>query len=189
MATVATKPMTADEFFDFANRPENMDKRFELERGEIVEMSLPGERHCVVCGNVAWVFGNYTRQLGRGRVCPNDMGLILERDPDTVRGPDVAVYLSSRRYDELQARFPVDLPELIVEVISPNDRVGKMQKRINQFLAKGVPLVFLVDPEGRTVSIHRRKETPQVLEVGEEITGVAELPGFRSPVADFFASL
>lgn len=51
MATVATKLLTAEEFFDWANLPENRDRRFELEKGEIVEGSLPGERHCAVCGN------------------------------------------------------------------------------------------------------------------------------------------
>ncbi len=189
MSTVATPLMTADEFFDWANRPENRDLKFELDQGEIVEVSLAGERHCVVCGNASWLFGNYIRQLNRGRVCPNDMGIILDRDPDTVRGPDLALYLGGRAYTELSVRFPIELPDLIVEVISPNDRMGKMLKRINLFLEKGVPIVFLADPDGQTVSIHRPDKAVKVLEIGEEITGLAELPDFHCRVADFFVSL
>ena len=104
MATVATKPMTADEFFDWANRAENNDRRFELDQGEIVPMPSPGERHGVVCANASWVFGSYIRQRNCVRVCTNDVGLILERDPATVRGPDLAVYLSGRAYSELSRR-------------------------------------------------------------------------------------
>src|SRR6266478_3488347 len=112
MATVATKPMTAEEFYDWANLPENADNHFELEHGEIVPMPRPGERHCVVCGNATGLFWNYTRQLGRGRVCPNGMGIILERDPDTVRGPDVAIYLSGRSYAELNRKYPEEMPNV-----------------------------------------------------------------------------
>src|SRR5437588_12928955 len=101
MSIAPTKLMTAEEFFDWANRPENRDRVCELDQGEIVEMSRPSELHCSTVGNIAWVMGNYVRQLKRGRVCPNDMGLVLERDPDTVRGADVAVYLDPKKNSEL----------------------------------------------------------------------------------------
>src|SRR5437870_508945 len=105
MATEATKTMTAEEFFDWMHQPENRDRHCELEEGEIVEMSLPGERHGVVCGNAAWLLGNYTRMRRRGHVCTNDTGLILERDPDTVRGADVALYDEERRYEDLDLKY------------------------------------------------------------------------------------
>ena len=88
MSTVATQPrMTAEQFFDWCNRPENRDRHFELVRGEVVEVSRPGERHGFVCLNVGRILGNYTFQRRKGYACSNDTGLILERDPDTVRGP------------------------------------------------------------------------------------------------------
>src|SRR5713101_2036034 len=126
MATAATKTMTAEEFFEWSHRPENRDRHFELEEGEIVEMSLPGQRHGVVCGNASWILGNFTRQRKKGFVCTNDTGLILERDPDTVRGADVALYDEAKRYDELNIKYTEGLPLLAVEVLSPNDRPGKM---------------------------------------------------------------
>src|SRR5579859_4269133 len=98
MATAATKTMTAEEFFEWSHQPENRDRLFELEEGEIVEMSLPGERHGVVCGNANGILWSFTRQRKKGYVCSNDTGLILERDPDTVRGADVALYEESKRY-------------------------------------------------------------------------------------------
>jgi Uma2 family endonuclease len=78
--------MTAVDCFTWLHRPENQGKQFELVRGEVVEVPRPGERHCLVCGNVTGVLGNYLRQRRRGRVLPNNAGIILARDPDTVRG-------------------------------------------------------------------------------------------------------
>src|SRR5437867_13278327 len=106
MASVATKTMTAEEFFEWSHRPENRDRNFELEEGEIVEMSLPGERHGVVCGNATGILWNYTRQIKKGYVCPNDTGLIVEREPDTVRGPDVGLVLENRKNEELKIKYP-----------------------------------------------------------------------------------
>lgn len=187
MATVATKLLTAEEFFDWANLPENRDRRFELEKGEIVPVSLPGERHCAVCGNVAWVLGNYVRQQGKGYVCPNDMGLILERDPDTVRGLDVALYTDKTNYKDLNPKFSQRLPTLIVEVLSPSDRPNRMMKRIKEFLNRGVPIVWLLDPEARDLTVHRVNQPSHFLGEADELTGIEELPNFCCQVQDFFA--
>lgn len=186
MATVSTGRMTAEEFFDFCQRPENRDRHFELERGEVVEMSRPGERHGFVRGNVARILGNFTFQRRRGYVCSNDTGLLLERDPDTVRGPDLFLYDEARRYDDLETKYPDRLPALTVEVLSPKDQWGKVTRRITLFLSRGVPLVWLVDPAGRTVTIYRAGQLPQVVEVDEELTGGEVIPDFRCRVADFF---
>src|SRR5205085_9704237 len=105
MTQVASTLLTADEFFEFCRRPENRDRHFELERGRIVEMSLPGERHGVVCGNAAGLFWNFTRQRKKGYTCLNDTGLIVEKDPDTVRRADLAFYDEVRQYGELNPKY------------------------------------------------------------------------------------
>jgi Uma2 family endonuclease len=187
MSTVTTSTrMTADEFFDWVHRPENRDRHFELERGEVIEMSRPGERHGFVCLNVGGILRNYTFQRRQGYACSNDTGLILERDPDTVRGPDVVLYSQVRRYDDLKVRYSNEPPTLAVEVLSPNDRWGSVTRRLIGFLQRGVALVWLVDPEGRTVTVYRNGQLPQVLEGDDELVCEDVLPGFRCRVADFF---
>jgi Uma2 family endonuclease len=106
MASVLTKLMTAEEFFDFVNLPKNRDRHFELEEGEVVEVSRPGEKHGVTCNNCAYVLTAYTRQRKKGYVCTNDTGLVLEHEPDTVRGPDVCLYLEARKFKELEIKWP-----------------------------------------------------------------------------------
>lgn len=186
MTTAATKRMTAEEFHEWVNRPENRDRHFELERGEVVEVSRPTLQHGVVCGNVGWVLNNYVRQRRRGVVCGNDAGIVLERDPDTVRGPDVTLYEGLRRFEDLPVKPSDRLPRLAVEVLSPNDRWAKVIRRINELLQRGVPLVWLVDPESRNVTVHRMNQLPQVVEENEELTGDGVLPDLRCRVADFF---
>jgi Uma2 family endonuclease len=180
------KLMTADEFYDWVLRPENQGRHFELVRGEVVEMSRPGELHGVICANVAWVLNNYVRQRRRGRVLSNDPGIILEKDPDTVRGPDVAFFDDTRPYDQLNPKWAEGVPVLAVEVLSPNDRIGKVTRRINEFLRAGTRLVWLVDPDARDVTVYRPGQSPQAFEANQELTGEDVLPDFRCPVAEFF---
>src|SRR5438067_566420 len=187
MSAVASKLTTADEFFDFCHRPENRDRHFELERGRIVEMSLPGERHGVVCGNAAGILWTFTRQRKKGHVCTNDTGLILERDPDTVRGADVTMYDEVRRYDELNPKYSDRAPTLLIEVASPNDRAGKVLRRVMRFLAMGASLVWLLEPEDRTCTVFRKGHEPVILTADQEVTGEDVLPDLRCKVADFFA--
>ncbi len=186
MATATTKLMTADEFFEFANRPENKDRFYELECGEITEMPPPGEFHGLVCALLVKVFWDYAFRTGKGYVCCNDTGLVVERDPDTVRGPDVMFFAESRQLPELNRKFAVRPPQLVAEVLSPNDQSGKVMRRITQFLKRGVPLVWLVDPEARNIVIYQPGKEPYLREEQEELTGEDVLPDFRCRVADFF---
>ncbi len=113
--------------------------------------------------------------------------MVLERDPDTVRGPDIALYLEARKFKELETKWPKRLPKLIVEVLSPNDRQGKMQKRINKFLEEGVAMAWLLDPEAETLTVFLPNRQPVVLEGDEEVSDFKALPEIRCKVSDFFA--
>ena len=186
MASVLTKLMTAEEFYDWANLPENRDKHFELEEGEVVKVSRPGDRHGTVCGLAAFILIAYTRAIERGHVTTNDTGIVLQRDPDTVRGADVALYLEKVKFKQLKIKYLDRLPKLIVEVLSPNDRQGTMQKRINQFLKKGVGMAWLLDPDAETLTIFLPKRQAILLERDEKVTGLKLLPEFGCKVSDFF---
>src|ERR1700683_3570407 len=105
MATVATRPMTADEVFGFVLRPENRDRFFELERGEVTEMPPPHKYHGFVCVNVGAILHNYAARTGKGYPCSNDAGMVVESDPDTVRGPDVAYYEDDQNADTMDRKY------------------------------------------------------------------------------------
>jgi Uma2 family endonuclease len=181
-----TKLMTAEEFCDWVHQPENDNKWFELVRGEVIELPPPNKPHGVVCGNVSWVLGSYVRQRRKGYVASNDSGVILERDPDTVRGPDVALYEDAEKFADLHPKYGEVPPRLAVEILSPNDRAGQVVRKINDYLRNGVDLVWLVNPEDRTVTVYRPDKAPYVVWEGQELTGDDVLPGLRCRLAEVF---
>lgn len=186
MATVAAKLMTAEEFYDWANRPENRDGLFELERGEIVEMSRPGKKHGLVCANGVCLLWGYAKLRKKGYPCANGTGLVVERDPDTVRGPDISFFEDVATFEEVEEKYGTTPPLLTVEVLSPNDKMGKVNRRIKEQLLFGTKLVWLLDPEARNVTVYRPGKDHSVLEENEELTGDDVLPDFRCKVAEFF---
>jgi Uma2 family endonuclease len=187
MATVTTTRMTADEFFEWVHRPENRDRYFELERGEVIEMPPPNKYHGFVCSNVAGVLRSFAIQRQKGYPCSNDAGFILESDPDTVRGPDVSFYEDDQTADTMDRKYSPQVPRLVVEVLSPGANPNKVMKRVLQFLARGVALVWVIDPELRSIAVYHPSRLPRVLDEADELDGNEVLPDFRCRVAEFFA--
>jgi Uma2 family endonuclease len=191
MATVSTKAMTAEEFYEWAHRPENRDRFFELERGEVVEMSRPGKRHGLICGNVTGILRNYAVARRRGYVCSNDTGVVVERGPDTVRGPDVLFFEDAEHADEVEEKYGETPPLLAVEVLSPNDTHPKIAGRVREQLRFGTRLVWVLDPDAGNVMIYQSGRQTGVVEEkiagpGEDLTGEDVLPDFRCRVAELF---
>jgi len=178
--------MTAEEFCDWVHLPENADKWFELVRGEVIELPPPMKIHGRVCINAGFVLETYVRQRRKGYVVGNDSGVILERDPDTVRGPDIALYEDAQKFSELHPKYGEAPPVLAVEVLSPNDRWSRVTRKITDYLKNGVALVWLIDPQNRDVTVYRPGHEPHVVDVTQEITGEDVLPEFRCKVADLF---
>jgi Uma2 family endonuclease len=163
--------------------------RYELSRGELVAMTPVGIRHLAVVSNVQRVLDHYVREKNLGLVGPEG-GFYLSRNPDTLRAPDVA-FISKERLEksggipEKFAEFP---PDLAVEVLSPADTVSEVQRKVEEYLAGGVPLVWIVDPVNQKVTVYRSLQDIQILSADQELTGDPTLPGFRVPVARFFAA-
>lgn len=187
MATVQTQLLTAEEFYDWAIRPENRDKVCELERGVIVEMSRPGKLHGLICANVARMLGNFAAARKKGYVCSNDTGVIVERGPDTVRGPDVMFFEDVDSVDQVEEKYGERPPLLAVEVLSPNDTHGKVVRRVREQLRFGTRMVWILDPDARNVIVHHPGHEDRVVEENEDLIGNAVLPDFRSRVSEFFA--
>ena len=181
-----TKLMTADEFYDWCNRPENTDRRFELVRGEVIEVSSPNKIHGVVSGNIAGHLWMYSRKRSIGYITTNDSGTLVERDPDTVRGPDVAYFTDADHFADLHPKYGEHPPILAVEVLSPSDRANKVLRKVEEYINNGVQVVWLVDPEEKTVRVFRPGQQSVTLTESQEIDGGESLPGFSCKLGEFF---
>lgn len=184
MATVAQKLITAKEFMNMPD-PEDGTQQ-ELVRGEIITMSLPGGRHGACCSKVDRRIGNFVEANRLGTVCANDTGLLTEKDPDTVRGPDVA-YWSYERLPEVPNDAISLPPNLAVEVLSPSNRPGQIREKLREYFALGVNMVWIVDPEDRTVTVYRSADEGRLLHENATLSGEEILPGFSCRVAELFA--
>lgn len=183
MATVRQPPITIDEF---TKMPDPADgSRLELARGEVVAMPPPKGRHGICCSKIAWLLMNHANPARLGWVTTNDTGVILDRGPDTVRGPDVAFWSIARQPVVPDGYFEIP-PDIAVEVLSPDDRRKDVRAKIKEYLFYGVRLVWLVDPDARTVTVYQGKPRGTELDEEDMLDGDDILPGFACKVADLF---
>jgi Uma2 family endonuclease len=172
-------PMTDAEFMSFcaANEP----LRFERDaNGEIIVMSPTGTGGSEVEGDVYLELGNWARADGRGRAYPATAGFKL---PDTsVRAPDAA-WMSFRRRNTLTPEerkvFAHLCPEFVIEVRSETDRLPALQEKMAVWIANGVELAWLIDPQRKVVEIYRPGEEPEIHEQPTSVQGSGPIAGFE----------
>jgi Uma2 family endonuclease len=183
----ATTSMTTEQLLTL---PDDGVERW-LIRGQIREkpMTVRNRWHSRIMVRVARFLDVWLDQQPqpRGSVLGGEAGVRLTRDPDSTVGVDV-VYVSA----EVAAHQPDDttlidgVPVLAVEILSPSDTQEEIHEKIEQYLAVGVALVWIIDPYAR-MTIYRPDEEPQLVNVSQELSGDPHLPGFRVAVADLFA--
>ena len=186
MSTATATKMTAEEFFDFVHLPKNANKWFELDRGEVIEMPPPNRLHGVVCIRMGRYLDQFLDDHGGGYVAGNDSGVILARDPDIVRGPDVAVFADAQLIADVHPKYGEVAPILAVEVLSPNDRAVRINRKIADYFQAGTKLVWLFDPESFTAIVHRLNGPAQVLDMTGTLDGEDVIPGFQCKLADIY---
>ena len=180
MPATATQLITAMEFAAM----EDDGNLYELVRGELFEMSLPNGEHCQIQFQIAWLLKNLVTPNKLGWV-GGEAGIITERDPDTVRGPDVYFYSITRLAKPPKSFIEVP-PDIAVEVLSPSDTKPSVRRKVREYLDAGVRLVWVVDPEDKTVMVYSGSMRGVEYDEADTLDGGNVLPGFTCKVADFF---
>ena len=159
----------------------------ELVGGRIVPMTPANPTHGRIEVNVAAALRSFVRTQNLGVVMAGEVGVFTRRSPDTVRAPDV-LFLSHERDSGRTRRngFLEVAPDLVVEILSPTDRADAVRRKLGEYFAAGVRLAWVIDPDTRSVRIHRARGTPRVLTAGDVLTGEDVLPGFELPVEEVF---
>lgn len=179
--------MTAEELL--AMPEDGMDR--ELIRGELRERPLTKRNRFhsgaeLILG--AYLHAWLMRQPApRGKAYSGEVGCVLRRDPDTTVGIDVAYFTAEVVARQSNTTTIIDGPPLLaVEILSPNDKLEDVDAKIDEYLAAGVALIWIVNPHRRTVIVHRPDAKARLLNADEELTAEPHLPGFRMPVAAIF---
>lgn len=175
--------VTAEEF---ARIPDD-DFRYELVEGRVVRLSLPGGVHGALTTRIAILLGQHVEANDLGAVL-TPSGFVLATNPDTVRGPDVA-FVRRERIPEtgLPAGFWSGPPDLAIEIRSPGDRHSEMLAKVDDYLTRGVLLVWVVEPRQRSVTVYRRMRPPVTFGVDETLDAGDVVPGFACEVRRVFA--
>lgn len=160
----------------------------ELVRGEVLPLSPGGYSHSYVTINVAGLLWEWARRTGSGRVLGGEAGLIVETDPDTVRGADVA-YISYQRVPRgrIPDGFGTVPPELVVEIVGKGQSWRDMVEKAGEYMKMGVDRVWVIDPRTREMHVFKPDGGPAALDEDQDVTDDQVLPGFSCRVADFFA--
>ncbi|WP_206107763.1 Uma2 family endonuclease [Paludisphaera rhizosphaerae] len=132
--------------------------------------------------------GIWNKAKRLGKVFDSSSGYTL---PDgSIRSPD-ASWIRSDRWAAVdraeRRRFTHIVPDFVAEVRSPSDGINDVRAKMSEYIAQGVRLGWLIDPETRTVEIYRPDREAEILASPEKISGEDVLPDFILDLAEILA--
>lgn len=171
---------------DVARLPRTLattDVRYELRHGRLAVMSPPGADHAHRQARFVAYLMTYGEQAGHGRAYA-EVGVLLRREPDHLLAPDAAFLTPDQLPPRLSPEgYLLTTPALVVEVRSKNDSWPELEAKAADYLTAGARLVWLADPQARTVTALRPGEPPRVYTAADILTAEPVLPAFAVPVA------
>jgi Uma2 family endonuclease len=180
--------MTGLTLEEFLKRPETKPAS-EYECGEVFRKPMPTRIHGVIQMLLSIVIGQFVLKHALGEAGPEIRCVFGQAGRGRAYVPDF-VFISAGR---LPANGGTEnapfhgAPDLAVEVLSPDDRPGRVLRKVLFYLAHGVRLVWVVDPKDRAVTVYAPDDFDgRVFKTGDTLDGGDVLPGFSAPVDEVF---
>jgi len=181
--------MTAEEFAAEKYDLPDSGRWVELIAGRVVTLPPPDVGHGNIVLNFSKALAAHLQSLvdaEPGYAC-FELGLLVTRNPDTVRFPQISYYTEGDRFAQSEDIYSQDRPALVVEITSTHDRRRGMPGRVREYHDWGIDTVWVADPIGQQVHLHRRGRPATRLDATGTLSGDPILTGFRIGVADLFA--
>ena len=183
MATQKNKLLTAEDLL----RLHSKGVKGELIRGVLHENVSVGRIHARLAIRIGGELDRYARRHRLGQVGGSDGGVFIERNPDTVREPDVYFVSAGRLPLEDQSDGYLEvIPELVAEIASPSDTEQDIREKITMWLNLGVSMALEVRPASRSIMVHRPGVPAVTLTGDDALDGGDVLPGFTLPLSEIF---
>jgi len=180
--TVATRTLLTVEQFE--QLPEEEHYRYELDHGELIEVSSGNYQHNQIRGRLETSLRLFLAERRIGEVVAEQEFRLGE---DTVRKPDVAFmrFEKASQIDKAKSILEV-VPDLIAEIVSPNDTAAQLMRKVDQYLAAGCGCVWVIYPAEQKVLGCGPNDRLQAFGVGKNLEAPELIPGFSFPVAELF---
>lgn len=178
MSNVVAKPITANELLKMGDIG-----RCELIYGELVSLRFADFEQREMTMRIGNILGNFVGEHNLGVVLAAGTGFLVERSPDLVRAPDASFVRKDRLPKTAWNKFFPGVPDVAVEVISPDDTKREIAEKVNMWLVHGTTSCWVADPAAMTLTIYRSGQKPVRLTVRDEISEEPALPGFILPVS------
>jgi Uma2 family endonuclease len=173
--------MTAEEL----ERVDIAGKSTELVRGRLIVREPPDSYHGQVAARLLFVLGQDVFGRDRGQLFSQDTGFRIATNPDTVRAADVAFVSKARAAGMPKRGYWALAPDLVAEVVSPDERPGEVLSKVGDWIAAGVKLVLVIDPIRREARVYRADGSVRVVDERGVLDGEDVLPGFSCRLGDF----
>jgi Uma2 family endonuclease len=160
--------------------------RCELIYGELVMMSPAGFSHGEIALRIGGLLLQYVEEHDLGIVVAAETGYKIESNPDLVRAPDASFVRKDRLPKVRWRKYFPGVPDLAVEVLSPDDTRREVAEKVNMWLAHGTTSVWVADPDTATIVIHRTGIKPAKLTIKDRIENEPTLPGFSIELKRIF---
>jgi Uma2 family endonuclease len=183
MSTSLSAPVTAEQL----EKMSEPGVRFELVEGEIRKMSPAGREHGRIALRIGALLDRHVQENDLGEAYAAETGFLLTVDPDTVRAPDAA-FVSHERIKEIPAdsgSYAPIAPDLVAEVVSPNDTFAQVEEKAQFWLRCGTRIVLVIEPGTRMLRVYRRGQVTVLLETDTFSAGEV-VPGWSFRVAELF---
>ncbi len=161
--------------------------RYELIRGELIQMSPAGGDHSSRCELFNVYIGHHIATHRLGMIYAAETGFLLAQNPDTVRAPDFAFIRQERLAQITRAKGCIPIPpDLCTEVMSPDDRPSKVMQKVSDWLDFGTGIVIVIDPAKRSTSVYRSHADVETLTEHDTLRLEDVLPGWSLSLAEIF---
>jgi len=178
--------MTAQQFVEQRSELPDAGQWAELLRGVPVSLAAPDLEHGTIVLNLSKALSSYIHRTLNGYAC-FDLGLHVERQPDTVLFPAVSYFTQGERFAEADREVTETVPDLVVELLTTSERRGSIHERVGVYLRHGVQVLWLIDPIQKVAhQIQQGTSTSRRFESSEQITASPALPDLIVPVGTLF---
>ena len=160
----------------------------ELDSGELLALQPPETLHGTVVLNLTRAIGDWLHSRGAAAdgYTAYSVGLIVARCPDTVLRPPLSYFSGGSRFAQCGETLTKEVPRLVLEVASTNDRRERMRERVRDYLSLGVDTIWVADTHKKELNILKKTEASMLLAERHTLKAETLMPGFSISVREIF---